>query len=42
MKKRMYWNLKDEALLHTLWKTHFGTGSDPVARQPMQEMNYLQ
>jgi len=26
LKKTGYWNLKAEALDHTLWRTHFGKG----------------
>jgi hypothetical protein len=28
-----YWKLKEEALDHTLWRTHFGRGYGPVVRQ---------
>ena len=28
-----YRKLKEEALVHTLWKTHFGRGYGPVVRQ---------
>jgi len=31
--KTRFWNLKQEALDHTLWRTRFGTGYGPVARQ---------
>jgi hypothetical protein len=31
--KRRYWKLKEEALDRTLWRTHFGRGYGPVARQ---------
>ena len=31
--KRRYWKLKEEALDHTLWRTHFGKGYKPVVRQ---------
>jgi hypothetical protein len=31
--KRRYWNLKEEAVDHTLWRTHFGRGYGPVVRQ---------
>jgi len=34
--KKRYWNLKEEALDHTLWRTHFGSGYGRVARQTMQ------
>jgi hypothetical protein len=30
---REYWKLKDEALDHTLWRTRFGRGHGPAARQ---------
>ena len=48
MRKKMYadirrpeggednWNLKEEALDHSLWKTHFGIGYGPFTRQTMQ------
>jgi hypothetical protein len=29
---KRYWKLKEEALDHTLWKTHFGRGYGPVVR----------
>jgi len=28
-----YWKLKEEAIDHTLWRTRFGRGCGPVARQ---------
>ena len=31
--KRGYWELKEEALEHTLWKTGFGKYYGPVVRQ---------
>jgi len=31
--KRMYLNLKEEALDPTVWRNRFGTGYEPVARQ---------
>jgi hypothetical protein len=31
--KRRYWKLKEEALYCTLWRTRFGRGYRPVARQ---------
>ena len=31
--KRGYWQLKEEALDHTLWKTRFGRCYGPVVRQ---------
>jgi hypothetical protein len=30
---RRYWNLKEEAQDRTLWRTQFGRGYGPVARQ---------
>jgi hypothetical protein len=30
---RRYWKLKEEAQDHTLWRTQFGRGYRPVARQ---------
>jgi hypothetical protein len=30
---RRYWKLKEEAQDHTLWRTRFGRGYGPVARQ---------
>jgi hypothetical protein len=30
---REYWKLKEEALDHTVWRTRFGRGCGPVARQ---------
>jgi hypothetical protein len=30
---RRYWKLKEEAQDRTLWRTQFGTGYGPVARQ---------
>jgi len=29
-----HWNLKEEALDRTFWRTRFGRGYGPVARQP--------
>jgi hypothetical protein len=29
--KRRHWNLKEEALDHTLWRNHSGRGYGPVA-----------
>jgi hypothetical protein len=31
--KRRYWELKEEALYRTLWRTRFGRGYGPVVRQ---------
>jgi hypothetical protein len=31
--KRRYWNLKEEALDRTLWRTSFGKDYGPVVRQ---------
>ena len=28
-----YWKLKDEALDHCLWRSHFARGRGPVVRQ---------
>jgi hypothetical protein len=30
---RRYWKLKEEAQDRTLWRTQFGRGYEPVARQ---------
>ena len=30
---REYWNLKEEALDRTLWRTDFGRGCGPAVRQ---------
>ena len=30
---RIYWEVKEEALDHTLWRTLFGRGYRPVVRQ---------
>jgi hypothetical protein len=30
---RRYWKLKEEAQVRTLWRTQFGRGYGPVARQ---------
>jgi len=30
-----YWNLKEVAIGHILWSTHFGIGCGPVTRQTM-------
>jgi len=30
--RRGYWKLKEEALCHTLWKTHFAGDYGPVVR----------
>jgi len=35
--KGSYWNLKEEALDHLLWRTAFGRGCGHVARQYMQQ-----
>jgi hypothetical protein len=38
--KRIHWNLKEEALDRTLWRTRFGRGSGPVVRHyVMGELN---
>jgi hypothetical protein len=31
--KKRYWKLKEEALDRTMWRTRFGRGYGPVARQ---------
>jgi len=31
--KRKYYNLKEEALYCTVWRTRFGRGYEPIARQ---------
>jgi hypothetical protein len=31
-----YWKLKGEALYRTVWRTRFGSGYGPVARQTME------
>jgi hypothetical protein len=31
--KRIYWNLKDEAINLILWGMYFGRGYGPVAKQ---------
>ena len=33
---RGYWNLKEEALDRTVWRTRFGRGHGPVLRQTAQ------
>jgi hypothetical protein len=35
-----YWKLKEEALVHTLWRTHFGRGYGPVVRQTVAWINF--
>jgi len=35
--KRSYWNLKEEALDHLLWRTAFGRVYGHVARQYVQQ-----
>jgi hypothetical protein len=35
-KKRLCWKLKEEALARTLWRTRYGRGCGPVARQTTQ------
>ena len=34
--KRGYWQLKEEALDHTLWRTRFGRGCGPAIRQTLE------
>ena len=36
---RVWWNLKEEALDHTQWRTRFGRGYGPVIRYTKQRMN---
>jgi hypothetical protein len=36
--KRQYWQLKEEALDRTLWRTRFGRGYGPVVRQTKEWM----
>ena len=31
--RKGYWNLKEETLAGTVWRTHFGRGYGPVVRQ---------
>ena len=33
------WKLKEKALDRTLWRTRFGTGYGPVARQTIEWIN---
>jgi hypothetical protein len=35
-KKRRYWDFKEEALDHTLWRTRCGRGYGPVTRKTTQ------
>jgi hypothetical protein len=37
--KRRYWELKEEALDRTVWRTRFGSGYGPVVRQTAERMN---
>jgi hypothetical protein len=37
--KRRYWNLKEEALDRSLWRTRFGRGYGPVVRQTAEFIN---
>ena len=37
--KRGYWQLKEAALDHTLWRKHFGRGYGPVVRQTTERLN---
>jgi len=39
--KRGYWKLEEEALDRTVWRTGFGRGCGPVARQTTVLMNRL-
>ena len=36
---RLYWELKEEALDCTLWRTGFGRGYGPVVGETMEYMN---
>jgi hypothetical protein len=38
-KTRGYWKLKEEAPDRTVWRTRFGTGYEPVARQTTELIN---
>jgi hypothetical protein len=42
LRKRGYWNLKEEALDSTLWKTRFGRRYGPVVKQTteLKEIRY--
>ena len=40
-KTRGYWKLKEEVSDRTLWRTRFGTGYEPVARQTTELINQL-
>jgi hypothetical protein len=31
--RKMYWNLKEEALDRTVWRNRFGRGYGPIAKQ---------
>jgi hypothetical protein len=37
--KRGYWEMKEEAPNHTLWRNRFGIGNGPVVRQTRERMN---
>jgi hypothetical protein len=37
--KRGYWKLKEEALDRSQWRSRFGRGYGPVARQTTERMN---
>jgi hypothetical protein len=37
--KRRYWNLKEEALDHSLWRTGFRSGYGPIVRQTRKRTN---
>jgi len=38
---RRYWKLKEEALDHSLWRTHFGRGHEPVIKNGMNARNIV-
>ena len=39
-KKKGYWKLKEEALDHILWSTHFGRGYGPFVRQKTEWISF--
>ena len=38
---RRYWKLKEEALHRTVWRTDFGRGCVPVARETAERMREI-
>jgi hypothetical protein len=40
--KRRYWELKEQALDRTMWRTRLGRGYGPVVRQTTERMNEWQ